>query len=45
MQGALTNDPNAVDIVDIEVPFRKAGGYGLIQPNVEKMEGSHGDGA
>lgn len=24
---------------------RKAGGYGLIQPNVEKMEGSHGEGA
>lgn len=24
---------------------RKAGGYGLIQPNVEKMEGSYGEGA
>lgn len=24
---------------------RKAGGYGLIQPNVEKMERSHGEGA
>ncbi len=24
---------------------RKAGGYGLIQPNVEKMEGSQGEGA
>jgi putative sigma-54 modulation protein len=23
---------------------RKAGSYGLIQPNVEKMEGSHGEG-
>ena len=42
MQGSLTNDPNAVDI---KVPFRKAGGYGLIQPNVEKMEGSHREGA
>ena len=24
---------------------RKSGGYGLIQPNVDKMEGSHGEGA
>ena len=24
---------------------RRAGGYGLIQPNVEKMQGSHGEGA